>query len=182
VNICVFGIDPGGHTGIAWGIFDPKHDDGVPGALADRMNSGSATIGGSEREQIRELADIWESFYNLCCRDSLLPVDHVFLAVEDFVLKPGETAGGKDSTISLSLIWGLEGYRMGRAEQFRLTNPDAEIHVPQMHLQLASQAKAFLSKQRQKEWGVWVVGREHERSAWAHVALFLKRYTSQVRT
>lgn len=181
MNIGVFGIDPGGHTGTAWGIFDPKHVDGVPGALVDRMNSGSATMTGSEREQIRALSELWGSFYTLCVHDSLLPPERIFLAVEDFVLKPGETAGGKDSTAPLAIIWGLEGYRMGRADQFKISNPKADVHVPQMHLQLASQAKSFLTPARQKEWGVWTVGRDHERSAWAHIALFLKRYMTQVR-
>jgi hypothetical protein len=45
-----------------------------------------------------------------------------------------------------------------------------------MILQLASQAKSVATNARMKDWGIWVVGREHERSAWAHIACFLKKY------
>lgn len=176
MNIGVFAGDPGGQTGLAWGIFDPDDPDGLAGALRNRMNAGSTTIEGDERTQIVEMSEIWEAFFSACVRSALLPVDSIYMVMENFVLKPGQTAGGKDSTISLSLIWGLEGYRMGKAAQFNIDHPKSQIVMPEMRLQMAGQAKSVATKARMKDWDIWVVGREHERSAWAHIALFLKIY------
>jgi len=177
MNIGVFAVDPGGATGVAWGIFDPGAKDGLEGALRDRMLHGSTTVTGDERTQISELAQLWSDFYNSCVRSALLPPQNVWLVVEDFVLKPGETAGGKDSTYPVALIWGLEGYRMGRLYEWR-QHKRGPAHVPPMILQMAGQAKSVATNAKMKDWGIWVVGREHERSAWAHIALFLKKYIS----
>jgi hypothetical protein len=97
------------------------------------------------------------------------------------VLKPGETAGGRDATSPLALIWGVEGYRMGRADQWNESRRGQmrQVVMPPMILQPASQAKTYATNTRLKEWDLWVVGREHERSAWAHVALFLSRLKQQ---
>ena len=175
MNIGVFAVDPGGATGIAWGIFDPKHKDGLEGALRDRLLPGSTTITGDERTQIREMATLWSDFYSACVRSACLPIDHVWLVVEDFVLKPGETSGGRDSIAPVPLIWGLEGYRMGRLDEWQ-QHKRGPAAMPPMILQLASQAKSVATNARMKDWGIWVVGREHERSAWAHIACFLKKY------
>lgn len=175
MNIGILGVDPGGHTGVAWGVFDPKHKDGLGGAIRDRMLPGSTTIEGDERTQIREIAQLWGDFFSSCVRSACLPVDHVYLAVENFVLKPGQTAGGSDSTISLALIWGLEGYRMGRRDEWQQHKRGPAL-IPPMHLQMAGEAVQTAPNSRLKEWDCWVVGREHERSAWRHVALLLKRY------
>jgi len=175
MNIGIFAVDPGGATGVAWGIFDPKHKEGLAGSIKDRMLPGSTTVEGDERTQIKELASLWADFYRSCVRSACLPPDHVFLAVENFVLKPGQTAGGTDSTISLALIWGLEGYRMGRRDEWR-EHKRGQVVMPGMHLQMAGDAVQTAPNARLKEWGIWVVGREHERSAWRHVALLLKRY------
>lgn len=175
MNIGVFAVDPGGQTGLAWGIFDPKDKDGLEGALRNKMLSGSTTISGDERAQITEMASIWSDFYNACVRSACLPPQNVWLVVEDFVLKPGETAGGKDATSPVALIWGLEGYRMGRRDEWKQHKRGPAV-MPPMILQMAGQAKSVATKQRMRDWGIWVVGREHERSAWAHVACFLKKY------
>lgn len=178
MNIGVFSCDPGGATGTAWGIFNP-HATSVEEMLKTRMEAGSTTVTGDERTQIREIASLWQSFYSACVRSALLPPDRIWLVMEDFILKPGETAGGKDATISLSLIWGLEGYRMGQEDQFKLLKRGAISKRPPMILQMAGQAKSYATGQRLKDWDVWIVGREHERSAWSHIAYFLQKYKQQ---
>jgi hypothetical protein len=179
VNVGIFGCDPGGHTGLAWGIFDPRAEIGD--ALRGRMNAGSATVTGSEREQIREITSWWAAFYRQCIRSALLPPDRVWIAMEDFVLKPGDTAGGRDATSPLALIWGFEGYRMGRADEWyeNKRGQNRQVAMPPMITQMAGQAKSYATKTRIREWDLWVVGKEHERSAWAHVALLLKRIQQQ---
>lgn len=177
MNVGVFGVDPGGSSGLAWGIFNPDERD-IGEQLRTRLSSGSATVKGDERTQIREITSIWQAFYRACVHSALLPPDRVWFVCEDFVLKPGETAGGKDSTSPVALIWGIEGYRMGQVDQARLQRR-GHVAMPPMILQMAGQAKSYATGVRLKEWNCWVVGREHERSAFAHVALFLKRYQAQ---
>jgi hypothetical protein len=179
VNIGVFACDPGGATGLAWGIFNP-HAKSIEEMLSTRMDAGSTTVTGDERAQIREVAALWSSFYSACVRSALLPIDHVWLVFEDFVYAPGVNYEGESAKISTALIWGIEGYRMGKRDAFleRARGP-VKSSMPSMMLQTASEAKTFATNARLKEWGVWVVGREHERSAWQHIAYFLKRYRIQ---
>lgn len=177
MNIGVFAVDPGGSSGLAWGVFDPLLPD-VGDQLRGKLSAASATVTGSERTQIRAIVGHWQTFYQHCVRSSMLPPDRVWFVCEDFILKPGETAGGKDSTSPVALIWGVEGYRMGQADQAKLYRRGT-IAMPPMILQTAGQAKGFATGPRLKEWDCWTVGKEHERSAWAHVAYFLKHYQQQ---
>lgn len=162
---------------MAWGIFNP-HAESVEEMLKTRMEAGSTTVTGDERTQIREVADLWQSFYRTCVRSALLPPDRVWFVMENFILKPGETAGGSDATISLALIWGIEGYRMGRADEWA-EHKRGQVMMPSMILQMAGQAKSYATGDRLKEWTVWIKGREHERSAWSHIGFFLKKYKIQ---
>lgn len=176
MNIGVFAVDPGGSTGVAWGIFDPNPP--IEEVLKERMLAGSATISGDVRQQIREIATLWQAFYRSCVRSALLPPDHVWFVCEDYIYTVGNTYGGEPAAISTSLIWGIEGYRMGRADEWR-EHKRGTLVMPTMVLQTAGQAKGFATNTRLKEWDVWVVGREHERSAWQHVAYFLAKYKEQ---
>lgn len=169
-------MDPGGATGLAWAILSPELPLGD--ALRGRMHAGSTTVEGTERHQIAEIASVWQSFYRHCVHSALIPPTDVWYVVEDFVLKPGETAGGKDSTSPVALIWGVEGYRMGRRDEWA-QHKRGQVHMPPMILQMAGQAKSVGTKDRLREFDLWVVGREHERSAWSHVAFFLKKYKEQ---
>lgn len=174
MNIGVFANDPGGHSGIAWGIFDSTVDTAE--SLRTRQMAGSVTTGGTAREQILEIADLWMAFYDCCVNSALLPPQSVWNVCENYIQRPGQTSGGLDAGISTSIIWGVEGYRYGRAHQFKQEHPDANVHMPSMILQMAGDAKAWATRDRLKDWNVWVTGREHERSAWAHIALFIERY------
>src|SRR6059058_6000695 len=101
------------------------------------MEAGSTTITGSPGEQIKEVAALWQSFYSACVRSALLPPDRVWPVFENFIIRPGETGGGLEMSISTSIIWGFEGYRMGSANQFRKLRPKSPIYVPQLVLQMA---------------------------------------------
>jgi hypothetical protein len=179
VNLAVFAIDPGGATGIAWGIFDPAAS--IEDALRGRMNAGSATVSGDARTQIREIAGWWQAFYRQCVGSACLPSERVWLVCEDFVYAPGVNYEGDSAKISTALIWGLEGYRMGRRDQWLESGRgrSSKVRMPSIILQTASQAKTFATNARLKDWDVWVVGKDHERSAWQHVAYFLMRAKQQ---
>ena len=180
MNIGVFGCDPGGATGLAWGIFNPHARGGASEALRTKSHDGSTTISGDPRDQIREIAVKWQGFYNACVRSQQLPPSHVWFVMEDFIYKPGTIYGGESSEISTAIIWGVEGYRMGTKDEWLKHRRGAfAMHMPDMILQTAGEAKGYATNDRMKEFGIWVRGREHERSAWAHVATFVARYIKQ---
>lgn len=182
MNIGVFAMDPGGHTGLAWAILDPADPDGITGSLRNRMNSGSATIAGDERTQIAEIAAIWAAFYSACVRSALLKPSDVWFVCEDYIYAPGVNYSGESAAISTALIWGVEGYRMGRRDEWKEHNPRKTAAIPSMILQPAGVAMQFATNARLKEWDCWVVGRDHERSAFRHLAAFLSKYKTQYAT
>ena len=150
--------------------------------LRDRMNAGSNTVTGDERTQIRGIAECWQAFYRACVRSALLPPENVWFVCEDYIYTAQNTYAGDSAGISTALIWGVEGYRLGTADEWDRAHRGSQRKrqkMPAMVLQTASQAKGFATNARLKEWDVWVVGREHERSAWQHIAYFLKRYAIQ---
>ena len=173
-EVGVFGVDPGGATGLAWGVFDPGSGS-IAEVLQHRSHTGSLTVEGDERTQIRLIAGAWQRFYKECI-DADLEHTQIWFVCEDYIYTAGNTYGGDSAGISTSLIWGVEGYRMGIADAKRGSLP-----IPTMVLQTAGNAKGFVTSQRLKDWGIWVVGKDHERSAWQHVAYFLQRYLSQHR-
>jgi hypothetical protein len=178
MNIGVFSCDPGGATGVAWGIFNPHAKGGAGEALLTKQLSGSATVEGDLRNQIREIAELWQAFYRACVNSAQLPPENVWFVMEDFIYKPGTVYGGEDSMISTGLIWGIEGYRMGTRDEWK-RHKRGQIKMPDMILQTASEAKGYMTNARLKEFGCWVVGRDHERSAWQHIGFFLKHYIQQ---
>ena len=182
MNIGVFSIDPGGATGLWWGIFNP-HAKSIEETLKARMNAGSCTVTGDERAQITEIADIWQAFFSSCVRSALLPPENVWLVCEDFVYTAGNTYGGDSAKISTAIIWGIEGYRMGMRAEWLKGRGRKQAHMPPMILQTASQAKQFATSARIKEWDLWEKGfagkREHEFSAMQHCAFFLYKYRTK---
>jgi len=180
MNIGVFGCDPGGHTGIAWGVFNPHAKGGAAEALKSKMCDGSTTIDGDARSQIRQIVKLWQGFYRECVFVKQLPPENVWFVMEDFIYKPGTIYGGESSEISTQIIWGVEGYRMGTKDEWSKHKRGAfATHMPDMILQTAGEAKGYCTNDRMKEFGIWVRGREHERSAWAHIATFVARYIKQ---
>lgn len=166
----IFSMDPGGHTGLAWGVFDPTAS--VEDALKNGIQKGSHTTEGSEYGQIKEIANLWMDFYRRCVFEGQMDPDDVEFVAEDFVLRPGRHAGGKDGISPVRILWGVEGYRLGRADEFKGRRA-SKVHNPPIILQQPNQASTFATNPRLKTWGVWVRGREHERSAWRHIALRL---------
>ena len=173
MNLGIFANDPGGTTGLAWGIFNP-HADSIEEAIATRLHSGSCDITGDAPTQIREIASIWQSFYRTCVNVGRLPVENVLYIAEDFV-PAGGAVGGESQAISLAVLWGVEGYRMGQADEFKRLKRGAVVHCQPVVRQLASHAKGFGTGPRLKTWGVWVKGSDHQRSAWSHIAYYLQK-------
>lgn len=179
MNLGVFWTDPGGASGVAWGVFNPAHPDGVAGAIRDRDLAGSTTVSGHVREQIPEISKLWMSFYRVTVLRACIPAERVWFGMEDFIQMPGTNPSGKHDQLSSSIIWGVEGYRMGRADEWAEHKRGGKlIHLPPVVLQPAAMGLSTKDYEL-KESDAWIVGREHERSAWRHIFHFLKHYRMQ---
>jgi hypothetical protein len=174
----IFALDPGGHSGIAWGIFDPRST--VEEALQNGLHKGSATTEGEERGQIREITRLWMEFYRLCVITCCMDPDSVEFVCEDFIQRPG-SKGGKEGQSPIRIMWGVEGYRMGRYDEFA-GRKRGRPYAPQMILQHPSEMTGFATGKRLKKWGIWIVGKEHERSAFGHIAVRLARIRKNLRS
>jgi len=172
VKLGIFAVDGGNATGLAWGIYD-LHAKSVPEALSSREESGSVTTnrkikrggktvveGGqiSDLDQIITIFMIFKEFRKLCEAHGA-PCD---LVVEDFILLPGSHAGGKDGVASVRIAWGLQGLVAGRM-------PKQEI-VWQTPSQQGGVEDEYLRRH-----GVWIPGRDHERTCVKHIVVRLNK-------
>jgi hypothetical protein len=138
--------------------------EAVAGRLAP---AGSATLIGTEAEQIRLLYVYWTGFKKHCVSINLLDPSEVDLVIEDFVLFPGEKPG-KSTTVPERISWGFEGYRMAMADSWRRSLPK---HYNEVIWQKSGAAHRFKNQKILKKADAWVVGRDHERSAFSHMIL-----------
>lgn len=162
----IFCVDPGESTGVAFGIVDTSSYTALE-AVANRLESGSETLTGSEAEQARALYHLWTKFKRKCVNVNLLDPDRVDLVIEDFVLFPGEKPG-KSTTVPERVAWCLEGYRMAMADSWRRSLPK---HYNEIIWQKSGAAHRFKNQEILKKADAWVVGRDHERSAFSHMIL-----------
>jgi hypothetical protein len=167
-NRAIMAMDPGGKTGVAWGIFDVNGKSPIE-AIATRMEDGSCTVDGREEDQIRELALLWRAWLRRCVAKHCMPEDSVELVIEDFQMRKGDWAEGTDIILPVRVTWGLIGYRLGQVDEYERGGWGPAL-APRVILQQPSQASTYATDDRLKRWGLWVRGREHERSAWRHVA------------
>lgn len=172
-NVAIMAVDPGGHTGLAWGIFDLGQYVSLEESLNARMDAGSATIVGSEQQQILTITSLWRDFLVRQVRVHQMQPERVQLVMEDFG-RP--QIGGRDLYMPLRLIWGVIGFRMGEVSEWERSGK-GPLYCPPVILQ--QPGTAAMPKERQMQLGLWVRGKEHERSAWRHVVLRLRTLRSQ---
>jgi hypothetical protein len=158
-------IDPGGHTGVAWGLFDDRARL-VEVAMREGSFKESATIEGDEYEQMELLYQLWTDFKAECVNVRCLDPDKVELVAEDFILKPGYHKPGKEGISPARILWAFEGYRRGRAAKFR-----RDKHISPLILQTPGDAARYNKRTILTSWDCWIRGKEHERAAFAHIGL-----------
>lgn len=174
MKLGLMAVDPGGTTGLAWGIFDTD-GDGIADMLASGVSVGSAEATGSEQWQAARIVDHWLEFRDLCSGLSY-PCE---LVIEDFVLRPGRATADRAQLAPVrvtSLIEGMLcnhdlGKDTGHGEE--TWNYLREWIVTKIVIQQVSAAKSFATKDRMQRWGIWQVGMRHSRDAWRHIALRL---------
>ena len=169
-NFGLFSVDPGGSSGTAWGVFDcGGRKNTVMAAMDSKSFVNSDTITGDEITQARAIAKRWSGFLDMCVNSLMLPLGNVHLICEDWTLEPRFRSKGKDTTIPLRIIWALNGYRYGQADEFD-RNGWGPIYQPDMIMQPVNLVKTYATDERLKMWGCWIRGKEHERDAWRHIA------------
>src|SRR5262245_33204084 len=162
----IFAIDPGESTGVAWGIVDDRAPYALE-AVKHRLEAGSTTLTNTTPVQIRELFKLWTATKRHWVSRCLLDPDWIDLVVEDFVLFPGEKPG-RSTTAPERVAWGFEGYRMHALDSYRKSLPR---HYTQIIWQKSGAASRFKKRSILEQADAWIVGRDHERSAFAHMIL-----------
>lgn len=159
----IFTVDPGLSTGVAWAILDNSHGT-VAKAMSSRASRGSTTIAGEDEiEQANHIIALWDSFV-IAAKGT--KVDCVG---EDYVISPGH-APGRGALIAVRVLWAFEGLRHGR-------DPSSSKII----LQLPSAAMRSNTREILTPWDAWVKGRDHERSAHAHMGLRLMKIMNDTR-
>jgi len=162
----IFAVDPGESTGVAWGILDETAYTALD-AVKGRIEADSRTLLGPERDQIVQLYHLWTKFKRHAVQTCLLEPDWIDLVIEDFVLFPGERPG-KVTTIAERIAWGFEGYRMAMRDSYRKALPK---HYNEIIWQKSGAAHRFKQRKILENAAAWIVGKEHERSAFSHMIL-----------
>lgn len=151
----VFALDPGGSSGLAWGVVQEA------GSVAERIaameSAGTATVSDPDwLEQAKQIAARWRTFRDDCQAQGIL----AYYVCEDFIL----THLGSSDRTGLYPVW------IGAATVGILSGSGEPVDV---WWQQPSVAKTYATDERLKRWGLWVRGKEHERDACRHLALFL---------
>jgi hypothetical protein len=164
----IFWVDPGGTTGVAWGIFDDRADTVIE-SMQTRTHSGSATIHhgriekaptgilqGIIRKQVKDISTLFDKFLDDAMKEYSKHGDvEIEFCVEHFVL----TAGKQHRP-------GVEGI----FPAFMIGAIVREFSDEEILFQTAAKGMKWHTRAYHTKYNTWVVGKEHEREAWAHVA------------
>lgn len=166
-------VDPGGTTGLAWGVYDIDED-----SIVTRLESGTMVgegqVTGGEPYQCAKIYQHWSEFSSWCSGEGVPTT----LIIEDFILRPGKATADREGLSPIRITAMLEGVLMaGAVGTYNAAEPDWEVHaasvMPRVVKQSPAQAKGFATKERLKRWGQWAVGMQHARDARRHVCLYL---------
>lgn len=169
----IMAFDPGGTTGVAWGVYD-LDEPGIVERLDSGVMVGEGQLTGGEPYQAAMMYEKWRGFQGYCAEKGWPST----VIVEDFILRPGKATADREglSPIRLTalfegiLIAGSVGTYMAEEEDWALV---ATAAMPVVVKQSPAQAKGFATKERLKRWGQWRVGMQHARDARRHVCLYL---------
>lgn len=173
----IFWFDPGVSTGVAWGVFNLKSKL-VIDAMKDRLNSGSTTIktDGYQMshaiEQAQKLWIEWRRFKRQCIVEGRMDPDSVIIGAENFVLTPVRHTPGIEGIFPTYVLGAFEGYRHGLFDSSRAFGR-SHRHISPLVLQMAAKGKKYDNQNHLKKWDAWIVGKEHERTAFAHIGAYL---------
>lgn len=171
----IFAVDPGGMTGVAWGVFDLALGT-VADVLREPLECGSLDVGGRNRsekghssaahadevEQAITLTSLWYEFVKVCegynSPVCACPYD---LVMEDWQPRLPLRSGERVVFFPVRIPALFVGMLIGGA---------SGVDWPDVVWQQPGQVKAFATDARLRRWGRWVRGSDHQRDAWRHIA------------
>ncbi len=171
LKTAVLAIDPGGTTGVAAGYVDlqPTRRE----TLATLSNAKSVEVEGNYLEQAVKLDNIFKNFVYTANVEQSIPLQNIHIAIEDFVLRRRKEGGATGNLTScwvaaaMTGMWSKIVIRMDDGKQITEYATKSE----NIHWQQPSEAKTLMTNERLKQYGLWVIGSEHERDAWRHFGL-----------
>jgi hypothetical protein len=150
----IFALDPGGTTGVAYGIVELKKT--VRSTLAGIDYRHAVEVNGNYRQQAAKL-DVLHGVWITDCLRHGIPEERRHVTAEDFVLRMPAT------TTNLTSIWVVAAFH-------GVIGLDVEIAYYK-----ADKTKAFGSDDRLRLWGLWERGSAHKRDAWRVFATHLDK-------
>lgn len=176
----VMAVDPGGTSGVAWGVYDLSCD-GIADVLASGEHAGCDQVTGeSELYHADQLARKWWEFERVVAANYALVIPT--LVWESFVLRIGEGSSdpkGLSPVRITALTQGMFNVMYSGLNLSSLSEEDwecgRELTYPVQEYQSPANAKAFAKKERAQRWGIWQKGMPHATDAMRHLALHLAR-------
>lgn len=149
----IFAVDPGKVSGVAAGVFEVDQWESVSRVLGRGCWESWECVG-SAAEQAMEIG---EQFVDLRSEWNLRGVglDSIRLVVEDFALRGVRRLSDRSALDPVRVAAGMEAL---------LLRGDVEIEYQQ-----PGEAMGYVTNERLRRWGVWVVGSEHRRDAVRHM-------------
>jgi hypothetical protein len=151
-RLAVMAFDPGGTTGVAWGIMQVRD---TLAATLQGAELASADITGEYQQQATKLLDLWTTLHFGWSVERQVPADNIHCVSEGFLLRKF----GSSDKRGLYPVWisaMFEGLAWDSGVRVRYQEP-------------STQARS--TSARLKRWGAWEVGvSPHRRSAMKHLA------------
>lgn len=168
----VMGVDPGGKSGVAQGVFRPwpAETPTVKATLRRAVRKGvvrASVIDGAPEEQAHFLARIWRDFKFKTTVEWGVSERYVFLAIENFQLR--------QMAVDLSPVEVVSGLRT--LQHVPVTNGWFDDVAPENLMRPnSSESMTFATNDRMKLWNVYALGRgrgygDHARDALRQVCL-----------
>lgn len=151
-RIAVFTFDPGGTTGVAWGVMKPEQ------TLNETLNGAelaSCDITGDYKQQAGKLYDLWTGLVYNWNVEREISLDDTYCVSEGFSLS---RIGSRDK-VGLYPVWiaaMFEGLVWNEGVRVEYQEPST---------------KGRSTSARMKRWGIWERGvSEHRKDAMRHLA------------
>lgn len=166
-RLAIFSVDPGGSTGVAWGIVNLRADT-VVDAMRERTHDGSTTITAGRieklkswpfqqavRYQVKTIMELYDQFLAEFLRESRHGDIDIEFVCEHFILTggPARHKPGIEGIFPAFLVGAL-----------------IQAHEDEVILQSAGVGMKWNTRQHLDRYAAWIRGREHERAAFAHMA------------
>lgn len=158
----VMAVDPGTTTGVAAGLFHAAAD--LKGCISEADWEAWEVIG-SPAEQAWEIMDEFRDRQFVWNAEDGVGFPNIHLVVESFALRLKKAHGAGSNQRMMDPIRVATGI-----ETLALHQLNGELRPwTRIEYQLPAEAKRYVTNERMRRWGAWVVGSEHKRDATRHM-------------